>query len=116
MPFDANGHTPQCNETQRLIAEFQQEWDKAWPHYCHKCEGWGVFVIYQTRYSPQDLDVCECYLHYLCPRCGQASIVETECTNPRCLWTGFRPGDHRPEQRECSCDYLYGQMLSQIPH
>ena len=59
------------------------EYEKIYPNYCKKCEGWGMF----KRLSPDIYfwDCEECITKGVCPRCGEKALDTMDsCT--KCGW------------------------------
>jgi len=96
-------HTRFCNDQFKKHDKIVTEYEKKWPNYCKKCNGWGGFW---SQYDPSpagialapgymlDFEPCDqCIEEGICPRCGQtSSLIELDVEDgddiicPNCNW------------------------------
>jgi len=91
-------HTWQCIDLHLQIADYERDW----PDYCRKCNGWGGVAIPQTYWEPGEFDVCECICSGFCPRCNHLHGKDWEgdvCEV--CNWHYDQDGIL---EAECHCD------------
>jgi len=60
------------------------QYEKAYPNYCRKCQGWGMFKSYSPNVRIWDCEAC--ITKRICPRCGEKALDNMDnCT--RCSWS-----------------------------
>lgn len=110
-------HTESCKKTTARLEKAIAEYQAKWPNYCHKCNGSGNLISYQSvPYGMGDTnmevdDFCEtCLGEGKCPRCGKTVFKEDDyysdnMTCPECGWD--ERSEICPELDDCGCWEIY---------
>lgn len=95
-------HSKYCQAQQAAVAA----WKAQWPDHCPDCMGEGGHVIRQTRWEPEDYQVCHCVEEGHCPRC-KSDLDFSDKTDvsvcPVCFWTDAWVVNGEPNDDIFSC-------------